>query len=117
MNRKWFGFSKHHYSLDICQSLSYIHHMVSFLLSIEAKNFCVFRKMEKSEFRAVIKHLYLKGLTPKEIKAELGEVHGTSAPVFATVYNWVNEFKRGSTSTKDEHRSGPSSGSDYPRNG
>ena len=47
--------------------------MVSFLLSIEAKHFCVCRKMEKSEFRAVIqviKHLYLKGLTPKEIKAE-----------------------------------------------
>ena len=52
--------------------------------------------MEKSEFRAVIKHL----------NNELDEVHGTSAPVFATVYNWVNEFKRGRTSTKDEHRSG-----------
>ena len=54
----------------------------------------------------MIKHLYLKGLTPKEIKAELDEIHGTSAPVFATVYNWVNEFKRGCKSTKDEHRSG-----------
>ena len=63
--------------------------MVSFLLLIEAKFFCVFRKMEKSEFQAVIKHLYLNGLTPKEIKAELDEVHGISAPVFATVYNWV----------------------------
>ena len=30
--------------------------------------------MEKSEFRAVIKHLYLKILRPKEIKAELDEV-------------------------------------------
>ena len=30
--------------------------MVSFLLSIEAKNFDVFRKMEKSEFQAVMKH-------------------------------------------------------------
>ena len=79
--------------------------MVSFLLSIEAKNFCVFKKMGKSDFRAVIKHLYLKGITPKEIKAELDEVHGTSAPVFATVYNWINEFKRGLTSTKVEHRS------------
>ena len=64
--------------------------------------------MEKSEFRAMIKHLYLKGLTPKEITSELEEVHGTSAPVFATVYNSVNEFKRGCTSTKDEHRSGRS---------
>ena len=26
--------------------------------------------------------------------------------MFATVYNWVNEFKRGRTSTKDEHHSG-----------
>ena len=51
----------------------------------------------------MIKHLYF---TPKEIKAELDEVYGTSASVFATVYNWVNEFKRGRTSTKDGHRSG-----------
>ena len=62
--------------------------------------------MEKSEFRVVIKHLYLKGLTPKKIKAALDEVHSTSAPVFTTDYNWVNEFKRGRTSTKEEHRSG-----------
>ena len=51
--------------------------------------------MEKSEFRAVIKQLYLKGLTPKEISAKLDEVHGISAPVFATVYNYMNVFKRG----------------------
>ena len=80
--------------------------MFSFLFSIEEKNFYVFRKMEKSEFRAVIRHLYLKGLTPKEIKAELNEVDGTPAPAFATVYNWVNEFKRGRTSTKHKHPSG-----------
>ena len=36
----------------------------------------------------------------------MDEVHGTSAPVFVTVYNWVNEFKRVRTSTKDERRSG-----------
>ncbi|KAG5309238.1 SETMR methyltransferase, partial [Acromyrmex insinuator] len=52
--------------------------------------------MEKNEFRAVIKHLHMK-----EIKAELDNVHNTSAPAFATVYNWVNEFKRGRTSTCD----------------
>ena len=59
--------------------------MVSFLLSIETNNFYEFKKMGKREFRTVIKHLYLKSLTPKVIKAELDEVHGTSAPVFATV--------------------------------
>ena len=62
--------------------------------------------MDKNEFRAVIKHFYIKGNTPKEIKAEFDEVHGTSAPSFKTVYNWVNEFKRGRTSTRDEPRSG-----------
>ena len=57
--------------------------------------------MEKNEFRTVIKHLHMKSLMPKEIKAELDNVHSTSAPAFATVYNWVNEFKRGRTSTCD----------------
>ena len=60
--------------------------------------------MEKNEFRAVIKHLHMKDLTPKEIKAELD--NSTSAPAFATVYNWVNEFKRGRTSTCDAPRPG-----------
>ena len=49
------------------------------------------------------KHLHIKGLTPKEIKAELDNVHSTSAPKFATVYNWV-KFKRGHTSTCDASR-------------
>ncbi|KYN32545.1 hypothetical protein ALC56_13143, partial [Trachymyrmex septentrionalis] len=51
------------------------------------------------EFHAVIKHLHMKGLTPKEIKAELNDVRSTSASAFATIYN-VNEFKHG-TSTCD----------------
>jgi histone-lysine N-methyltransferase SETMAR len=62
--------------------------------------------MEKNEFRAVIKHFHMKKKTPKEIKAELDEVHGTSAPSIQTVYNWVNEFKRGRTNTSDAERSG-----------
>ncbi|KYQ50026.1 Histone-lysine N-methyltransferase SETMAR [Trachymyrmex zeteki] len=62
--------------------------------------------MERNEFRAVIKHLHMKSLTPKEIKAELDNIHSTSAPAFSTVYNWVNEFKRGRTSTCDAPRSG-----------
>ncbi|KAG5346680.1 SETMR methyltransferase, partial [Acromyrmex charruanus] len=62
-------------------------------------NLCIFCKMEENEFRAVIKHLYKKRLMPKEIKVVLDNVHSTSAPAFATVYNWVNEFKHGRTST------------------
>jgi len=53
--------------------------------------------MEKNEFRAVIKHLYMKGLMPKEIKVELNNIHNISLP--AIVYNWMNEFKCGRPST------------------
>ena len=48
----------------------------------------------------------MKGLTPKEIKTVLDNVHSTSAPAFATVYNWVNEFKRDRTFTCGASRSG-----------
>ena len=43
----------------------------------------------------MIKHVHMKGLTPKEIKAELNNIRSISVLAFATVYNWVNEFKRG----------------------
>ena len=71
----------------------------------EANKYCKSNKTEKKEFRAVIKHLYIKDNTPKEIKVKLDEVYGTSAPFFKTVYNWVNEFKRGRTTTRDQPRS------------
>ena len=83
---------------------------------IKANNFCIFYKIEKNEFLAVIKHLHMKGLTPIEIKAELDNVHGISAPTFATVYNWVNKFKRGCTSTCDAPRSGRPIEACYARN-
>jgi len=43
---------------------------------IKANNLYIFCKIEKNEFRAVIKHL-MKDLMPKEIKAELDNVHNT----------------------------------------
>ena len=62
--------------------------------------------MEKNELRAVIKHFYLKKWTAVQIKAELEEFHGDSAPAFKTIYFWINEFKRGRTCTEDPARSG-----------
>lgn len=62
--------------------------------------------MEKIEYRAVIKFLYLKGKTPTEIKGELLEVYGECAPSFSTIKTWAAEFKRGRTSIFDEDRSG-----------
>ncbi|XP_018053801.1 PREDICTED: histone-lysine N-methyltransferase SETMAR-like, partial [Atta colombica] len=43
--------------------------------------------------------------TSAQIKAELNEVHGNSAPALKTIYFWINEFKRGRTCTEDEARS------------
>ena len=62
--------------------------------------------MEKNELRAVIKHFYLKKWTAVQIKAELEEFHGDSAPAFKTIYLWINEFKHGRTCTEDAARSG-----------
>ena len=60
----------------------------------------------KVEYRAVIRYLYLKGKTGKEIHGELVDVYGSSAPSYAQVKFWVGEFKRGRTSLEDEARSG-----------
>ena len=58
------------------------------------------------EYRAVIRYLYLKGKTGKEIHSELADIYGSSAPSYAQVKFWVGEFKRGRTSLEDEARSG-----------
>ena len=60
----------------------------------------------KVEYRAVIRYLYLKGKTGKEIHGELANVYGSSAPSYAQVKFWVGEFKRGRTSLEYEARSG-----------
>ena len=55
---------------------------------------------------AVIRYLYLKGKTGKEIHGVLADVYGSSAPYYARVKFWVGEFKRGRTSLEDEARVG-----------
>ena len=60
----------------------------------------------KAEYRAVIRYLYLKGKTGKEIHCELADVYGSSAPSYAQVKFWVGEFQHGRMSLEDEARSG-----------
>ena len=60
----------------------------------------------KVEYRAVIRNLYLKSKTGKEMHGELADVYGSSAPSYAQVKFWVGKFKRGRTSLEDEARSG-----------
>ena len=47
----------------------------------------------KVEYRAVIRYLYLKGKTDKEIHSKLADVYGSYAPSYAQVKFWVGEFK------------------------
>ena len=49
----------------------------------------------KVEYRAVIRYLYLKGKTGKEIHYKLADVYGSSAPSYAQVKFWIGEFKHG----------------------
>ena len=60
----------------------------------------------KVEYRTVIRYLYLKGKTGKEIHGELADVYGSSEPSYAQVKFWVGEFKRSRMSLEDEARSG-----------
>ena len=56
----------------------------------------------KVEYRAVIRYLYLKDKTGKDVHGELADVYRSSAPSYAQVKFWVGEFKRGRTSLEDE---------------
>jgi len=49
---------------------------------------------------------FLQGKTPKEIHAILTETLGEHAPSYATVRNWVAQFKRGDFSTCGAPRPG-----------
>jgi len=49
--------------------------------------------------RTVIKVIFLQGKAPKEIHAILRETLGEHASSYATVKNWVAQFKRGDFST------------------
>ena len=57
--------------------------------------------MENNEVRAVIKYLYLKGMTAKEIFYDMKETLAGSAPAFSTVVKWHAEFERGRLSCDD----------------
>ena len=64
------------------------------------------RDCKNVETLAVIKFFFLQGKTPKEIHAILTETLGDHAPSYATVKNWVVQFKRCDFSTCDAPRPG-----------
>ena len=57
------------------------------------------RYFNNIETPAVIKFFFLQNKEPKEILAIVTETLGDQAPLYATVKNWVVQFKRGDFST------------------
>ena len=65
------------------------------------------RHFNNIETRAANKSFFfLQGKAPTEIHAILTETLGEHAPSYATVKNWVAQFKRGDFSTRDAPRPG-----------
>ena len=64
------------------------------------------RDFDNMETRAFIKFFLLQGKAPKEIHTILVETLGKHASSYATVKNWVAQFKRGDFSTCDAPRPG-----------
>ena len=72
----------------------------------EAGVLSVSLKMDKIEYRAVIKFFVKEGLTPNEIHSKFIKVYGDSSPSFSTIKKWAAEFKRGRTGLEDDPREG-----------
>ena len=66
------------------------------------------RDFNNIETRVVIKFFFSPCKAPKEIHVILIETLGEHAPSYATVKNWVAQFKRGDFSTCDAPRPGRS---------
>jgi len=64
------------------------------------------RDFNNIETRSVIKFFFLHGKAPKDIHAILRETLGAHAPSYATVKNWVAQFKRGDFSIRVTPRPG-----------
>ena len=64
------------------------------------------RDFNNMEMRAVIKFFFLQGKARKEIHDILIEILGEHAPSYATVKNWLAQFKRGGFPTCDAPRPG-----------
>jgi transposase len=63
-------------------------------------------KMDKIEYRAVIKFFVKEGLTPYEIHSKFIKVYRDSSPSFSTIKKWAAEFKLCRTNLEDDAREG-----------
>lgn len=62
--------------------------------------------MEKSEFRVLIKHYFLRGKNITQTQKTLQKYYEDSSPSFGMIQKWFSEFRCGRTNTNDAERSG-----------
>jgi hypothetical protein len=72
----------------------------------EARVLSVSLKMDKIEYRAVIKFFVKEGLKPNEIHSNFINIYGDSPPSFSTIKKRAAEFKRGRTNLEDDPHEG-----------
>jgi len=70
----------------------------------EAGVLSVSHKMDKIEYRAVIKFFVKEGLTPNEIHSNFIKFYGNFSPSFSTIKKWAAEIKCGRASLEDDPR-------------
>ena len=63
-------------------------------------------KMDKNEFRVLIKHCYLMGKNTVPVQQWLEKCYADCAPSKTTICRWYADFKRGRTDTNDAERLG-----------
>jgi len=62
----------------------------------------VFLKIDKIQYRAVIKFFVKEGLTSNEIHSKFIKVYGDHSPSFSTIKKWAAEFKCDRSSLEDD---------------
>ena len=66
----------------------------------------IFKTMEKSKFRVLIKHCFLMGKNTVQTKEWLHKCYLDSAPLETMVKRWCSDFKHGCTDINDTEHSG-----------
>jgi histone-lysine N-methyltransferase SETMAR len=80
--------------------------VVCFIRLSEAGVLSVPLKMDKTEYRAIIKFFIKEGLTSNEIHSKFIKVYEDSPPSFSTIKKWAAEFKCGHTSLEADPHEG-----------
>jgi transposase len=75
---------------------------VCFIQLSETGVLSVSLKMDKNEYRTVIKFFVKEGLTTNEIHSKFVKVYGDSSASFSTIKKWAAEIKHGRASLEGD---------------